>query len=106
MIRLNKYNRAYFESYARDRFNAIQKENPALSKNAIIEIMAAELQMNKKTLKTRLYNLGIIDIQKRNVDLDNLENANRYGRKSFIQKFQQHAYLHGVLQMKGCFNDN
>ena len=104
MIRLNKYNRAYFESYARDRFNAIQKENPALSKNAIIEIMAVELQMNKKTLYTRLLNFGIIETEKR--DLDNLENAEPYGRKAFIQQFKQHANLHGVLQMKGFFNDN
>ena len=102
MIRLNKRNRAYFESYARDRFTAIKKENPALSKNAIISIMAAELQMNKKTLKTRLLNFGIIEREKR--DLDNLGNADPYGRKSFIQKFQQHAYLHGVLQMKGCYD--
>lgn len=101
MIRLNKYNRAYFESYARDRFNAIQKENPALSKNAIISIMAAELQMNKKTLSYRLYKFGIIEKTK----ICNLDNLDPYGRKSFIQKFQQHAYLHGVLQMKGCCYD-
>ena len=102
MIRLNKSNRAYFESYARDRFNALKKMNPVLSKNAIISIMAAELQMNKKTLSHRLYKFGIIEKQK----FVNFDNLDQYGRKSFIQKFQQHAYLHGVLQMKGCFNDN
>ena len=100
MIRLNKYNRAYFESYARDRFNAIQKENPALSKNAIISIMAAELQMNKKTLSHRLYKFGIIEKTK----ICNFDNLDQYRRKAFIQKFQQHAYLHGVLQMKGCYD--
>ena len=102
MIRLNKHNRAYFETYARNRFNAIQKENPALSKNAIISIMAAELQMNKKTLSHRLYKFGIIEKQK----FVNFDNLDQYGRKAFIQQFKQNANLHGVLQMKGCFNDN
>ena len=104
MIRLNKHNRAYFETYARNRFNTIKKSNPELSKNAIISIMAVGLQMNKKTLYTRLLNFGIIETEKR--DLGNLKNADPYGRKAFIQQFKQNANLHGVLQMKGCFNDN
>ena len=105
MIRLNKQNRAYFESFARDRFNSIKNANPELSQNAIIAIMANELQMNKKTLHTRLCRFGIIEIKRKFVNLDKPISRDIYNRKSFIQQFSEHKYLHGVLQMKGVFND-
>ena len=103
MIRLNKQNRAYFESFARDRFNSLKNANPELSQSAIIHIMANELQMNKKTLHTRLVRFGIIEIKRKFVNLDNAH-TDPYGRKAFIQQFKEYANLHGVLQMKGVYD--
>ena len=100
MIRLNKQNRAYFESFARDRFNSIKNANPELSQNAIIAIMANELQMNKKTLHNRLVKFGIIEIKRKTGYIEN----DTYGRKAFIETFKQNANLHGVLQMKGVYD--
>ena len=102
MIRLTKKNSVHFENYARDRFNSIKKSNPELSNNAIILIMANELQINKKTLKNRLVKFGIIEIKRKSFNFEN----DTYGRKAFYEKFNKNANLHGVLQMKGCFNEN
>lgn len=102
MIRLTKKNSVHFLNYAKDRFNSIKKSNPELSNNAIISIMAAELQMHKKTLHNRLVKFGIIEIKRKSVYFEN----DTYGRKAFYEKFNKNANLHGILQMKGCFNDN
>lgn len=102
MIRLTKKNSEDFKIFATDRFNSIKKSNPELSNNSIILIMANELQINKKTLKNRLVKFGIIEIKRKSFNFEN----DTYGRKAFIEKFKQNANLHGVLQMKGCFNGN
>lgn len=102
MIRLTKKNSEDFKIFASDRFNSLKNTNPELSNNAIVSIMAKELQMHKKTLHTRLVKFGIIEIKRKSVYFEN----DTYGRKAFNEKFKQNANLHGILQMKGCFNDN